>query len=208
MDRTRSLDEAYRVASDRVTASSSDDEHTRELRFARDERGHLVERTLWIEGAAWGHQAWEHDSVGRALTHEVLAGEQLPVPADSDWLEWLHGFGHGEVTPTEWYWRYQGDHLVERGGGTNGLLEVFEYDARGLVVRSEGTFGPFEANQSQRWTYDDAERVVEHCSSYDDDMWTCTNTTFDPAGRVGFRSNTQSDGDPVVFEFHEYTCSP
>ena len=207
LERDRTLDGSGRVLEDTATVSSMGLSHTRTLRFERDARGAILTRELLdADGAPLAMQTWERDDRGRATRHVIDSVDFAAAP------EWVVGF-HGPRTRTPqesyvWFWRYESDHVVERGV-EGGATQNLRYDDEGRLTERVGEYG---REGPSLWVSRDAQgRTVEECQGSHDALYTsCVETVYDPAGRVAYRTQTTTTNgttdDPVVIEHNAHVC--
>jgi hypothetical protein len=207
LERDRTLDAAGGVLEDTATVSTEGMTHTRTLRFERDANGAILARDLLDgDGARIARQTWERDDRGRATRHVI---ESVDFASPPEWMPEFHA--PRSRTPSEsyvWFWRHEGEHVVERGV-EGGDTQRLTYDDEGRLT---SRVGEYEQHSRSVWiTRDDEGRITEECQGSHDTRYTsCVATTYDAAGRVAHRVQTTTTdgapGDPSVIEHNLHVC--
>ncbi len=118
------------------------------------------------------------------------------------------GGGGGGGIAKRWFWRYEGDHVVERGV-EGGASQTLTYDDLGRLT---SRVGEYDRESTSLWiTRDDEGRTVKECQGSHDALYTsCVETTYDPGGRVAFRTQTTTtagdQGEPALIEHNLHVC--
>ncbi|MEO1268323.1 MAG: hypothetical protein AAFX99_09500 [Myxococcota bacterium] len=204
--RTRSLDDEGRIQDDHLHAQLGSEELHQTLLFERDASGALASRELRWGSTRIEHQTWTRDAQSRILQHTLNPTSQdTTSPILPAWALMLEGDRSNTMMTTGWFWRYDGEQLIEWGGGPNQLTTLVSYDDNGRLIQTiEREASSTVSERTQQ--FNARNQPVEECIAWNGQLAHCTSTTYDHHGRIAWRELQRPDQPPILIELHRYVC--